>query len=130
MPSAPATATNAQTWPKDRRLLRRADFRTTYEQGMRRSSRHFTIFGITRPQAVPGQRFGITASKKLGPAVVRNRIRRRTRELLRRLPPSAACAADFVINPRPSVAEANLDELAHELGEQLQRLCRSLAANP
>lgn len=127
LPSAPDTATNASArWKKSRRLLRRADFRTAYEQGVRRSSRHFTVFAMAHPQV--GARFGITASKKLGNAVLRNRIRRRTRELLRRLPGLASCRADFVINPRPAVAEASLEELARELGAQLQKLCATVGA--
>ncbi len=95
---------------------------------MRRSSRHFTVFAMTRPHA--GARFGITASKKLGNAVLRNRIRRRTRELLRRLPDLADCRGDFVINPRPAVAEANFEELARELGTQIEKLCATLGAKP
>lgn len=105
-------------------MLRRADFRAAYEQGMRRASRHFTAFGRRRG-AAGGVRFGITVSRKLGPAVVRNRIRRRTRELLRRLPEfSGGC--DIVINPRPAVATAGFLPLGHELGELIQKLCASL----
>lgn len=105
-------------------MLRRADFRAAYEQGMRRASRHFTAFGRRRA-AAGGVRFGITVSRKLGPAVVRNRIRRRTRELLRRLP-GAGCGCDIVINPRPAVATADFLPLGRELDELIQRLCQAL----
>ncbi|MGH9487542.1 MAG: ribonuclease P protein component [Terriglobales bacterium] len=125
MPSAPVTATSSFRWPQRRRLLRRREFRAAYEQGLRRSSRHFTVFGLASAQ--PGVRFGITASRKLGPAVVRNRLRRRTRELLRRLPAGIAgigCAV--VVNPRPSVATAGFAELARELEMQVKAVCASL----
>jgi ribonuclease P protein component len=105
-------------------VLRRADFRAAYELGMRRASRHFTAFGRRRG-AAGGVRFGITVSRKLGPAVVRNRIRRRTRELLRRLPELTG-DWDVVINPRPAVATAAVLPLGRELGELMQRLCEAL----
>ncbi|MGH9475284.1 MAG: ribonuclease P protein component [Terriglobales bacterium] len=116
----PAEASSA-CWPKRRRLLRRADFRAAYDHGMRSASRHFTVFGRAHEGA--GGRVGITASRKLGPAVVRNRIRRRTRELLRRLPPSATAGCHLVVNPRPTVASADLAVLGQELEEQVRRLC-------
>lgn len=60
--------------------------------------------------------------------MLRNRIRRRTRELLRRLPVAARCAGDFVVNPRPAVAAASFEELAQELSAQIEKLCATLGA--
>jgi ribonuclease P protein component len=100
-------------------LLRRADFRAAYEQGMRRGSRHLTAFGRRRG-AAGGVRFGFTVSRKLGPAVVRNRIRRRTRELLRRLPEfSGGC--DIVINPRPAGGTAGFQPRGHGRGVRIHK---------
>jgi ribonuclease P protein component len=132
-PSQPATATrktDGARWPRRRRLLSRAEFRAIYETGMRRSSPHFTLFGRLRPAPTgeeAGARFGITASRKLGAAVTRNRIRRRTRELLRRQTGVAtAWHGDVVVNPRASVATAEFAALAIELEEQLRRLRAAL----
>lgn len=125
-PSPLATATNPRAprpgWPRAARLLRRAEFRAAYEQGMRRSSPHFTLFALARSGAPAPSRFGITASSKVGNAVVRNRLRRRTRALLRGLRSGAPAGFDIVINPRPAAATANFSLLAEELGRQLQRL--------
>ncbi|MGH9394813.1 MAG: ribonuclease P protein component [Terriglobales bacterium] len=136
MPSLPDTATRGEfaarggSWPPSRRLLRRADFLAIYDQGMRRGSPHFTLFGrLRRPCADrAADRFGITVTRKLGNAVVRNRLRRRTRELLRRLEAGAAPlpACDFVVHPRPAVASAGLALLAHELEAGLSRLRQAL----
>lgn len=76
--------------------------------------------------AAAGVRYGITASRKLGGAVVRNRLRRRTRELLRRLP-AASLNCDIVINPRPQAATAAWAGLGAELEALLQRLQAALA---
>lgn len=82
-----------------------------------------------RPRPGEAAQFGITVTRKQGGAVVRNRIRRRTRELLRRLtPPPGAGAYDVVINPRTSVAVADFRLLATELEAQLRRLSEALMA--
>jgi ribonuclease P protein component len=73
--------------------------------------------------------YGITVTRKQGGAVMRNRIRRRTRELLRHLPemgPGRGGAWNVIINPRTSVAHADLRLLAVELEAQLQRLATAL----
>ncbi|HUX67745.1 MAG TPA: ribonuclease P protein component [Terriglobales bacterium] len=129
MPSPPDTAIKrgGEAWPQRRRLLSRAQFRAIYEQGMRRSSPHFTAFGLPGPAGGGAVRFGITASRKLGGAVVRNRLRRRTRELLRRQAAADGLACDIVINPRPAVATAPLAALAAELDELVGRLRAAVA---
>ncbi len=129
LPSPPVTAINpssastvgAAAWPPSRRLLRRVDIRAAYDHGMRRSSPHFTLFAV--PSAGLAPRFGITVSSKLGGAVERNRIRRRTREMLRRYCVNQAPGTGFdvVINPRPSVAHADFQLLAGELAELVRR---------
>jgi ribonuclease P protein component len=107
-------------------LLHRPEFRAAYELGMRRSSPHFTVFGLAAAPGSDADRFGITVSRKLGGAVVRNRLRRRTRELLRRLPGSPGPACDLVINPRPSVATADFGGLAEELAATVEKLRKAL----
>ena len=67
-------------------------------------------------------RFGISVKKALGGAVVRNRIRRRIREILRRNRTEIPTGWDIVIHPRPSVAQAPFGPLETEL----MRVLRSI----
>jgi len=60
-------------------------------------------------------RFGISVKKALGGAVVRNRIRRRIREILRRNRTEIPTGWDIVIHPRSSVARAEFAPLEAEL---------------
>lgn len=60
-------------------------------------------------------RFGISVKKALGGAVVRNRIRRRIREILRRNQTEIPSGWDIVIHPRSSVARAEFAPLEAEL---------------
>ena len=76
-----------------------------------------------RPNGGPQSRFGSSVKKQIGNAVVRNRIRRRIREILRRASVEIPSGWDLVIHPRRSVARANFAQLEAEL----LRLLKSLA---
>ena len=61
-------------------------------------------------------RFGITVTKKIGGAVVRNRMKRRFRELLRKLlPVHGVIAADHVLIGREGGIERDFAKLREEL---------------
>lgn len=82
----------------------------------------------SRPPSHAPSRFGITVSRKVGRATVRNRIRRRTREVLRRHMEELGSGWDIVINPRRTVLEAEFAVLEEELIGQLRRLTSPDAA--
>jgi ribonuclease P protein component len=93
--------------------VRKAEFDAVYRAGKRRSSSHFTAFFRANEQ--PQSRFGFSIKKTLGGAVVRNRIRRRLREIVRchrlEIPPGW----DIVIHPKPTVASAPFAALTADL---------------
>ena len=109
------------------RLLKRVEYEAVYGAGQRRSSPQFAVFFRSQPaisHQAPGNpaagpqrlsRFGISVKKALGGAVVRNRIRRRIREILRRSRTEIPTGWDIVIHPRRSVAEAPFLPLQTEL---------------
>jgi ribonuclease P protein component len=70
-------------------------------------------------------RLGLTVSKKVGNAVVRNRMKRRFRELARAILPEAGIAgADHVLIGRHSGIERPFDDLAAELKRALAKVAR------
>lgn len=79
-----------------------------------------------RPQPNPSDfsyRVGFTASRKVGGAVVRNRARRRLRELVRlNLPNLMQPGHDLVLIARPAAAVAPFTELAQTLTWAITRL--------
>lgn len=93
--------------------MRRGDFDAVYRAGKRRTSAHFTIF--CRPNSLPLSRFGFSIKKALGSAVVRNRIRRRLREMVRCRREGIPGGWDFVVHPKNAVARANFAALSGEL---------------
>jgi ribonuclease P protein component len=98
-----------------------------YRGGQRRSSPQFAIF--YRANSLSRSRFGISVKKALGSAVVRNRIRRRIREILRRNRSEYPTGWDIVIHPRRSVAESPVAPLEAELRNLVQGVLRSPPRN-
>lgn len=100
-------------------MLARGEFDAVYEGGRRRASKQFLVFFRRREAAASASRFGISVKKALGGAVVRNRLKRRIREILRLHRQEIATGWDIVIHPRSSVATAPFGALERELVELL-----------
>jgi ribonuclease P protein component len=102
-----------QTFPKEARLLSRREFRRVYEEGQRRSGRLATLF--FRANGLPQTRLGITTPSRLGKAVLRNRIKRRVREVFRLNRLAIPGGWDIVLNPRQAAVEVPFPTLVREL---------------
>jgi ribonuclease P protein component len=100
-------------FPREARLVRRGDFDAVYRAGKRRSSSHFTVF--FRANQLPVSRFGFSIKKALGGAVVRNRMRRRMREIVRCHRMEIPAGWDIVIHPKSSVARVEFVVLTADL---------------
>ena len=103
----------SHAFPKTFRLLRRSEFRRVYDEGQRRSASLCTVF--FRPNGLPHSRLGITTPARLGSAVVRNRLRRRIREVFRLNLGSLAPGWDLLVNPREAVGKVSFTTLQREL---------------
>jgi ribonuclease P protein component len=114
--------------PRERRLRRRPEFQRIYREGERVASRWFVIFGLRSAGGGPG-RLGLTASRKVGSAVVRSRCRRRLRELYRLLDDEfIAASVDVVVNARRGCADAPWSELRREFSRCMAILRSRLEA--
>ena len=63
----------------------------------------------------PFSRLGLVVSRAAGPAVTRNRAKRRIREIFRRAKGRFTRPADFVIRARRSITEATCAQLADDI---------------
>ena len=95
------------------RLVRRAEYEAVYRSGARRAAGQFVVF--YRANGGETSRFGSSVKKQTGNAVVRNRIRRRIREILRRNSREIPPGWDIVIHPRRTVAQGDFAQLEAEL---------------
>ena len=105
------------------RLLRPSEFGRVAREGRRAAGPAFVLLVWPRAADVSGppQRLGITVSRKVGGAVVRNRVKRRVREWFRRLRPRLRSGIDVVVIGRSGAAGLSsrdtkgiLCRLAHE----------------
>lgn len=70
-------------------------------------------------------RLGITVTRKIGGAVIRNRMKRRFRSLARELlPESGVAGADHVLIGRAGGVERDFSKLRDELRQALARVAR------
>lgn len=100
-------------------ITKRADFLSA-NAGTRNARAGFVL--LTRPNGEQGIRFGITVTKKIGNAVVRNRMKRRFRELLRAaLPTQGLPDHDHVLIGRAGGVERDFALMADELAKALER---------
>ena len=109
-------------FPKSARLLKHASFQTVYQTGARHFSPLLTAFYLLVTSETPYVRVGITVSRVMGTAVVRNRIRRRVREAVRTSLASFSAsvqqrglAAEVVFNPKKVCEEVEFSKLKTEV---------------
>jgi ribonuclease P protein component len=104
---------------RQHRLRSAGDFRRVYQQGRSRGHPAAVLYVLRQP--APAHRIGISASRRLGGAVARNRIRRRFRALCRQLEPWIMPGVDLVFVIRPAALAMKPDELYAALENLLQR---------
>ena len=88
-------------------LRRRKDFDTVFQEGQVLANRLLVLRSV--PNQLSHNRYGFVTSKRLGKAVVRNRVRRRLRECVRSL--AARPGWDVVVSARARAADADFHQL-------------------
>jgi ribonuclease P protein component len=109
---------------RGQRLTRRPDFLAVQERGRRLSGSSYLLLALARPGALreTGARLGITVSKKVGKASVRNQVKRWVRESYRRMSDLAPPGTDLVVVARASAVKSGLVGTSTELRGLLGRL--------
>ena len=101
-------------------LKKNSDFRRLYAKGKSAVTPYMVVY--TRPNRLGENRLGYTVSVKLGHAVVRNRVRRRLREIYRLNAPQLKQGHDIVIVARSRAVGSEY----RKLNAAFLRACESL----
>ena len=98
--------------PGSLRLKRQQDFNRVYKRG---ASAAYPAFVLHRRPNGGGRRFGFSVSKKVGNAVVRNRVRRRFRHAVYGLRELFPDGADYIFVARTAAVNMAFGQLEQEL---------------
>jgi ribonuclease P protein component len=108
-----------QTLPRDERLRKRSGFMEVQGRGKKLHTDSFLVFVLPRKDGLAPPRLGITVSKKVGDAVLRNRVKRLVREAFRRNKALFPQGLDVVFIAKRNAVETEFDQVVREI----QRLC-------
>jgi ribonuclease P protein component len=122
--------------PKRRRLSRSGEFDRVYRDGSSHATRYLVLYSFPRREEADEDsaeiRLGVSASRKVGGAVERNRVKRVLREAFWAAGDRLPQGHDFVLVARPEIgeriekeglagAQASLDEALAEAGIPSER---------
>jgi ribonuclease P protein component len=110
---------------KPQPLRKSRQFRSVYNQGQKFHAPFFTVFIGKNDAAAP--RIGITVTRKIGNAVVRNRCKRRLREIVRRYFATVATEMqtsgyDLVINVKTGLVEAEFKQIEEAFARTMTKV--------
>jgi ribonuclease P protein component len=101
------------SFPKTKRLILPAEFARVKGQGTSERGR-FLVLGALKLKEEKSFRAGFVTPKHVGTAVVRNRVRRRLRDIVRTTQPRLNPGLWLVVVARPYAANASYDQLKDE----------------
>jgi ribonuclease P protein component len=119
--------------PKRRRLSRSGEFDRVYRDGSSHATRYLVLYSFPRGDDGESEiRLGVSASRKVGGAVERNRVKRTLREAFWAAADRLPEGHDFVLVARPEIgeliekeglegAQASIDEALAEAGIPSER---------
>jgi len=113
----PPVPTTAATFPKSARLRTKAEFDRVYAARCKSGDGTLLIFAAANELGMT--RVGLSVSRKLGGAVVRNRLKRLLREAFRQCRPQLPAGLDLVVVPldaRRASLQAYRDSLVRQAG--------------
>jgi ribonuclease P protein component len=116
-----AAGTGAAGFPRAARLLAPAEFARVYATRQSGASGPLVLYAAARADAVAPPRLGLSVSRRVGNAVVRNRWKRCLREAFRIVRPRLPAGHDFVVVVRPAAAPSG-EQAARQLQETLVTL--------
>ena len=115
--------------PQQARVRRPQEFRLVARAGRRAGGRTVTAHLLLVPGGEPAK-VGFIVSRAVGSAVVRNRVKRRLREIIRARLASLPGGCLLVLRAQPAAALARQSDLATDVDQVLGRLLKRPAAEP
>ncbi|MEM0966562.1 MAG: ribonuclease P protein component [Verrucomicrobiota bacterium] len=103
------------------RILKSAEFALVRQHGQWLPGRFFHLQVMERENQSSGSRLGLVVSRKVGSAVVRNRIKRRCRSLFQMLSPDLLRSLDVVVVAKRDLDQVSFSALENDFRKRLSR---------
>ncbi len=123
-----AQSTGDRRFPRSFHLSRSSDFLHNRRRGRRGHAEHFTV--NLSPGPDKGRRLGLVVSRKVGPAVARNRVKRLVREVFRLNMERIPAGTDVVVIAHAGAGGLGMTQAAGEILECIERLARPRTGEP
>ncbi|MEJ8547344.1 ribonuclease P protein component [Brevibacillus borstelensis] len=105
---------------RSHRLRKNEQFQEVFQKGSSAANKQFVLYSA-KQEGQAAFRAGISVSKKIGNAVIRNRVKRLIREALSRLENKIPSGLDLIIIARPGVEAMSLDAIEQSLVHVMKR---------
>lgn len=126
-----------QRFPRTDRLRRPLAFKAVYAGRLSVAAGPLVVYGLPQADATARTRLGLSVSRRVGNAVVRNRWKRRLRDVFRRLRPKLPTGLDLIVVVRAAgpphrglQAVATIERLLLDLTGRLVRKISRRTAEP
>jgi ribonuclease P protein component len=107
------------TFPRSGRLTKSSEFSQVFKEGKKLVGRHFICYVASHEKA--GSKLGFAVSRKIGGAVVRNRVKRYLREFFRTHRTAFQVPIHLVVVARPTSAKLSFRECTETMERLLRR---------
>ncbi|WP_053369044.1 ribonuclease P protein component [Bacillus sp. FJAT-27245] len=104
---------------KEFRIKKNNEFQTVFKKGRSTANRQFIVY-VLKKEEQPSFRIGLSVSKKIGNAVMRNRIKRYIRQAIFEMKEGLATSHDYVIIARKPAAEMDFHDVKKSLAHVLK----------
>jgi ribonuclease P protein component len=104
---------------KQYRIKKNGEFQEVFQKGSSTANRQFVIYVLDQP-AQASFRIGLSVSKKIGNAVIRNRVKRLIRQVMFEYKDYIKDGKDLVIIARKPTAEMDY----YEVKSSLEHVCK------
>ena len=94
------------------RLKKRYQFNYVYKSGEHFSGEHIVLYVVS--SKTKNIKVGLAVTRKIGHAVVRNRVRRRLREIIKKQVPNLKQNYNIIVVARENVINASFEKLTNE----------------
>jgi ribonuclease P protein component len=123
-------AARESSWPKAERIRKRSEYVRVQKGGRKLVTAHLLAFALFAPPTGLAPRLGVTVSRRVGGAVVRNRVKRLVREVFRTTKHALPHDLLLVVVAKPEAATASFAQIATELADFARRLGSSGRPGP